>query len=880
MNPNSWIQFLIFLVSITATSCWQLRISPPSTQLERLATGTDLYLVCQVREDEIEGNKDNVEVSWFKDNTRMTKQKIRKNGYIQASLAFVQPSKGDSGEYTCKATANDETQEEKVSVVFYERAGFVNTENVQHPQEGEDAKIHCETKGDRLDELFWLKNGQYLTDADERGYKFEDDDHTLIIPNFDSEQDDGNYSCNVVQFAQIYTYDISVTAFAKPIITVFDIPEGNYGYEEQNAVFKCQATGKPTPVYKWFKHQEDGKIVEIVAADKYKIDDGLLEINYLTESDAGDYQCEAINDIGNVTRAAKLMIHKKPRIDEIEDVMTKLGETVELVCKINSESDITDAYFMFNKQKYAPVYIPTPSVPYETDAKSEEISTEQNEEVPEPTEAVIEQEGTTDDVFEEDGEENDESESRKKRSVADENIVVEWKEDKTLVLTINNVQMNNMGRYSCHAQNMAGYGHDSAKVLVKHSPKFTNVSAKYIRRKIGDYANIFCEVSAVPVATLKIERNGKKVYGNGVSVIIDETPSKINLTFKNLSESDFGTYQCSAENSEGSAEPAVIDLVEIKHPKNPESIICTEQIYPNFAVCQMIGYSDQRGEWPTHFEVYLAQSSVLPSNDYDWENKATVEEVQFADGSIKIAGLSPTSTYFARFRAVNEAGREDLTGIVQFETTVPWTPEQVNDVVIDCPDVCSINWTAPNDRGAPITGYKLVFTDMSGVVNVDEESQEVTIAPTSSEEEAAENEETVEEADKSEQIIIEVGPDNLHVDLPQLLPLHNYKVEIFAVNDKGESEAAEYFFRTTEKSGLATLFPLPNWFIIFLIIAVIVLFALSIDAFCCKTRQCGILACITSHVRNRRSRIPKDLEQGTINAENSVLLAGKNSNEH
>uniref|UniRef100_A0AC35FUV3 Ig-like domain-containing protein n=1 Tax=Panagrolaimus sp. PS1159 TaxID=55785 RepID=A0AC35FUV3_9BILA len=192
---------------------WHPRVSPPANQLERLATGTDLYLVCQVSENEV--GTDNVELLWYKDGTAMTRQKIRKNGFIQASLAFVKPTKAETGNYTCKATIGDESKEETVPVEFFERAGFVESKSSIHPQEGENAEITCETRGDRLDEIFWLKNGYQLSEADERGYQFEDDYRTLIIPDFFGEKDDGNYSCNVVQFAQIYTKDISVTAYSR-----------------------------------------------------------------------------------------------------------------------------------------------------------------------------------------------------------------------------------------------------------------------------------------------------------------------------------------------------------------------------------------------------------------------------------------------------------------------------------------------------------------------------------------------------------------------------------------------------------------------------------------------------------------------------------------
>ena len=603
--------------------------------------------------------------------------------------------------------------------------------------------------------------------------------------------------------------------------------------------------------------------------------------------------------MGNATQAAKLSIHRRPKIDRIEDVVTELGNDVEIVCTIDSESDISDAYFLFNKQKYAPEEVPTPDSPDTEDASEEGNNEDSNEEVEESAEeATTTEETETTEEPEEDNEQSENEESRKRRSTVDETIVVEWR-DKNLVLKIKNVQMSHMGKYSCHAENMAGTSHENAKVLIRHPPVFTNVSERYIRRKIGDDAKIYCHISAVPPAVLKIDQDGSKVYPDGANVQLDQTNDKIHLTFHSLRESDFGTYHCTAKNSEGTAEPAVFELIKIEYPKDPETIVCTKEIYPNYAICELSGYGTNRGEWPTHFEVHYIESKFEPTEDLDWDSESTVTEGVFDEGSIRIDGLSTSTNYYARFRAVNEAGRGELSPIIHFETTSAWSPEAVTDVEINCPDVCSVNWTAPNDRGSEITGYKLIFTEIE---TKDEEEIEVVVtAPAEEGQESGENaeaeqsEDTVdtegaEETEQTEEsqesgeasdeneadnIIIEVGADDLHVDLPQLLPLRDYKLSIVAINDEGESKPSEYFFRTTEHSGLATLFPLPNWFVICIVITIAFFIALCIDAFCCKTRQCGILACVTAHIRNRRNRIPKDIEQGTGSAENRGLLSEK-----
>ena len=290
----------------------------------------------------------------------------------------------------------------------------------------------------------------------------------------------------------------------------------------------------------------------------------------------------------------------------------------------------------------------------------------------------------------------------------------------------------------------------------------------------------------------------------------------------------------------------------------------------------MDGYSnDSRGEWPTRFHVLYTDSD--PDSDFDWETDALESEVPFFDGeTIRFDGLTHSKHYFARFRAINEAGEGEFSDVVTFETTAPWTPEAVADAVIDCPDVCSVNWTTPNDRGAEITGYKLIFKETSPVQIEDETT---TVSESSVSGEVNIDEEDDSDDDNSDntngggdEITINVGADDHHVDLPQLLPLRNYQLTIYAINEVGLSDPTTYYFRTTENSGLATLFPLPNWAVIVLFIIIGLFLALSLDAFCCKTRHCGVLACVSSHFRNRRNRTPKDIEQGNATGESRVLI--------
>ena len=46
-------------------------------------------------------------------------------------------------------------------------------------------------------------------------------------------------------------YTLSKFCSARPVITVFDIPENGRGFEGHSAQLKCGAVGKPQPTYKW-----------------------------------------------------------------------------------------------------------------------------------------------------------------------------------------------------------------------------------------------------------------------------------------------------------------------------------------------------------------------------------------------------------------------------------------------------------------------------------------------------------------------------------------------------------------------------------------------------------------------------------------------------
>ncbi len=100
--------------------------------------------------------------------------------------------------------------------------------------------------------------------------------------------------------------------------------------EENPVTFSCSASGIPAPTISWFRVDQSGSATTITDArfsispsqvdDNYELSDsrgtGFLVTSRLTVStiqdeDSGQYQCQAENDVGNITREFELIVQSK-----------------------------------------------------------------------------------------------------------------------------------------------------------------------------------------------------------------------------------------------------------------------------------------------------------------------------------------------------------------------------------------------------------------------------------------------------------------------------------------------------------------------------------------------------------------------------------------
>ncbi|VDM92035.1 unnamed protein product [Litomosoides sigmodontis] len=215
----------------------------------------------------------------------------------------------------------------------------------------------------------------------------------------------------------------------------------------------------------------------------------------------------------------------------------------------------------------------------------------------------------------------------------------------------------------------------------------------------------------------------------------------------------------------------------------------------------------------------------------------------------KFHHLKPQSRYKVRAQAINEAGMSGMSVPDVIQTTDPWAPDAPTDVQYDCSKDCKVVWNEPNNRGSPIIAYKLILKEI---------------------------EHTEMKHYSAESFELDLGADNLEVDLSFLKPLTTYEVKLIAVNSIGNSDAHSVVINTSEYVGGGRRNGHSNWLtILLLIIVLLTLLALIVDAVCCLMQRRGFLALICSALfGSNQEEYGDKLEDGLQNdkTENNRLL--------
>ncbi|KAK7488478.1 hypothetical protein BaRGS_00020263, partial [Batillaria attramentaria] len=198
---------------------------------------------------------------------------------------------------------------------------------------GNTVYFTCRAEGKPNPEIMWMHNNNMVEISNERFSLLHDG--TLMIE--DAQDDDqGSYECIARNVAgEVHSNQVELRYFGEPVVPTFTRrPQDIVAVEGETVQFICMASGHPRPTMSWTKDmQQFGLDPRLVQRE-----DGTLVINNVQESDRGEYQCYASNSVQTISTSAHLSVRMRPVITHPPaDISTVEGNPANFTCDASGD---------------------------------------------------------------------------------------------------------------------------------------------------------------------------------------------------------------------------------------------------------------------------------------------------------------------------------------------------------------------------------------------------------------------------------------------------------------------------------------------------------------------------------------------------------------
>ncbi|XP_019725156.1 neural cell adhesion molecule 1a isoform X5 [Hippocampus comes] len=711
---------------------------------------------------------------------------VNRNDETTSTLTIYHADVDDAGIYKCVARSGDKEAQATVQVKIFQKITFKNVPSPQEFNEGDDADIICDVVGSPVPFILWKHKGVRIQSNKDVRYNVMDNGHLLIRGI--KKTDEGAYNCEarVMETGEINFKMINVVVNVLPTIRARQSEVNATADMGVSILLACDADGFPEPAVTWAYNN-----VILESGDKYSLnDDGSeLVIKDVIKVDEGDYTCIARNKAGEMSQEVSLNVFVQAKITYMNNqTATEFDDEVTLTCEASGD--------------------PTPSISWSFQNR----------------------------MFSE-GEQSH-----------DRNIVVR-SHARVSSLLLKNVDFTYAGQYLCTASNSIGQDNQPVYLEVRYAPKILGVVAVYTWE--GNPANISCEVEAHPGASVTWFRDGLQVPSvNTTNVKIYSKQSNSYLEVSPESQSDFGSYNCTATNAMGTESKEFL-LIQAEVPSSPE----IQQVEP-FSSSAVVEFDEPDSFGGVPIIKYLVEWRL---DGHGWTGKeydATEDLTR-----ITIVGLTPDTIYEVKMSAVNGKGESESSAAVKFKTgpiRLSFTPSseapplivttsmalkgepsapKLEAMVQNQGNALKVNWIKQDDGGSPIKHYLVRYK----AKHVSDWKPEIRM-PHSSE----------------------------YVVLGGLDWNTEYEVRVVAVNQKGKSEPGILSFRTaTEPTTMpgASGSGLSTGAIVGILIVVFFALLVAVDVTCYFLNKCGLLMCIAVNFCGKAGpgAKSKDMEEGKAN---------------
>ncbi|XP_044270030.1 Down syndrome cell adhesion molecule-like protein Dscam2 isoform X9 [Tribolium madens] len=517
---------------------------------------------------------------------------------------------------------------------------FVRSMEKQAIVAGGTLIVHCPFAGHPVDSVVWERDGRQLP-INRKQKVFING--TLIIENVERASDQATYDC-VAKNSQGYSArgSLEVQVMVTPQILPF-----NFGEETMNTgdstSLTCTISKGDLPVQiTWSHNNKTITSNENIVILKMSKKISTLSFDSVQAEHIGEYRCTAKNTAGSTSASAFLNVNVAPQILHFDfgDDPINTGDSTSLTCSINKGDLPIDILWSHNNNT---------------------VNT-------------------------------------------DSTISVIRVNKKISTLSIESVQAEHIGEYTCIAKNLAGVTSYSTFLHVNVPPRWILEPTDKAFAQ-GSDAAVECKADGFPKPVVTWKRatgvspgDYKDFKPNNPDIKVEDGT----LTINNIQKTNEGYYLCEAVNGIGSGLSAVIQISVQAPPQFDIKLRNQTSRRGDPAVLQC----EAKGEKPIGILWNINNKRLEPKGD----NRYTIREEILANGvlsglSIKRTERSDSALFTCV--ATNAFGSDD-TSINMIVQEVPEVPYGLK-VLDKSGRSVQLSWVAPFDGNSPITRYMIEY---------------------------------------------------------------------------------------------------------------------------------------------------------------------------
>ncbi|XP_022815131.1 Down syndrome cell adhesion molecule-like protein Dscam2 isoform X47 [Spodoptera litura] len=651
---------------------------------------------------------------------------------VSGTLIIKEAKVEDSGKYLC--VVNNSVGGESVETVLTVTAPLKATVEpaTQTVDFGRPAVFTCRYEGNPVKTITWLKDGKDM----------KHHDATLRIESVKKE-DKGMYQCFIRNDQESAGASAELKLGGR-----FEPPLIRHSFGEQtfrsgpSLRLKCVASGNPTPDIVWLLDGEKLTSGERLQIGQFVTADGNVEshlnISSVHTNDGGLYTCIASSKVGSASHAARVNVYGLPYVRPMKKRPVVAGDNLIVHCPVAGYPIDSIVWERDNrvlpinrKQKVFPngtlvienVERMSDEATYTCVAKNSQGYTAKGTlEV----QVMVVPQVTPFDFGEEILNAGDTVSLTCTVGKGDLPLKIHWQlNDKILnsgngilinrngkrisILSIENVQHEHIGNYTCIAENEAGRSSHTAVLNVNVPPRWIIEPTDKAFAQ-GSDAKVECKADGFP----KPQVTWKRAEGDTPGDYKDLKPNNPNvkvedgtLTIANIQKTNEGYYLCEAVNGIGSGLSAVI-LISVQAPPQFEIKMRNQtarRSEPAVLQCQA------KGEKPIGIIWNMNNKRLEPKSD----PRYTIREEILPGGVVSDLSIRRTErSDSALFTCVatNAFGSDD-TSINMIIQEVPEAPYGLK-VLDKSGRTVQLSWAAPYDGNSPIKKFLIEYKRAKG----------------------------------------------------------------------------------------------------------------------------------------------------------------------